>query len=376
MVRLAAETARYVAVALAAANSHWWSVDEFDLYTQTGVAPAITSVLEPCPPCSAHMPTSPLPARARRRRVSASPAHCHPASPSFRAITGGTATISGTPPAGTSGTYDVVISASNGIGSPAVQHLVITLSSAGTVPGSDCSASSRGLALSRAGWSASSNAHPSSTDAPANALDGNSSTRFSTDVPQAPGLFFEVDLGSKQSFDELAMESPSSPNDYARGYYIEVSDDASPRTIVANCTGTSSPEVVRLAARDGVLRGGGPAAANSHWWSVDEFDLYTQTGVAPAITSVPKPRPPRRRICRLHHYRLGLAGAGSQRVRDTATLASPPGPSPAARPRSQVPLLRARAAPTTWSSPQATASEARRLSKAPGDQRGHPSYHH
>ena len=138
---------------------------------------------------------------------------------------------------------------STGMVSTAIAEAATMTTAAGTVPGSDCSASSRGLALSRAGWSASSNAHPSSTDAPANALDGNSSTRFSTDVPQAPGLFFEVDLGSKQSFDELAMESPSSPNDYARGYYIEVSDDASSWTIVANCTGTSSPEVVRLAAQ-------------------------------------------------------------------------------------------------------------------------------
>ena len=189
----------------------------------------------------------------------------------------------------------------------------------------NCSASSRGLALSRAGWSASSNAHPSSTDAPANALDGNSSTRFSTDVPQAPGLFFEVDLGSKQSFDELAMESPSSPNDYARGYYIEVSDDASSWTIVANCTGTSSPEVVRFAPQTARYVAVALAAANSHWWSVDEFDLYTQTGVAPAITERAEPCPPRRRICRLHHYRLGLAGAGSQRVRHTATRPLLPG---------------------------------------------------
>ena len=53
------------------------------------------------------------------------------------------------------------------------------------VPGSNCSASVSGTALERTGWSATTNAPSSSADAPAKALDGNYSTRFSTGELQA-----------------------------------------------------------------------------------------------------------------------------------------------------------------------------------------------
>ena len=45
----------------------------------------------------------------------------------FTAGTTGTATITGTPAAGTAGTYDVTITATNGIGSPATQAFVLTV---------------------------------------------------------------------------------------------------------------------------------------------------------------------------------------------------------------------------------------------------------
>lgn len=48
----------------------------------------------------------------------------------FQVHANGTATISGTPPANASGSYGVTITASNGIGAAAVQHLVLTFSGA------------------------------------------------------------------------------------------------------------------------------------------------------------------------------------------------------------------------------------------------------
>ena len=79
------------------------------------------------------------------------------------------------------------------------------------MPGSNCSAVEHGSALDRSGWVATSNAPYSSADAPAKALDGNYSTRFSTDEDQAPGLAFRVDLGSARAFDELALRAPARP---------------------------------------------------------------------------------------------------------------------------------------------------------------------
>ena len=55
-----------------------------------------------------------------------------PAGLVFHANTNGTATISGVPPANATGTYDVTVTAVNGVVGPAVQHLVITLATVAT----------------------------------------------------------------------------------------------------------------------------------------------------------------------------------------------------------------------------------------------------
>ncbi len=84
--------------------------------------------------------------------------------------------------------------------SPASARRLTTTTTAPTttttaVPGSNCSAAVSGTALDRTGWSATTDAPSSSADAPANALDGNFNTRFSTNEDQAPGLAIRVDLG-------------------------------------------------------------------------------------------------------------------------------------------------------------------------------------
>ncbi len=93
------------------------------------------------------------------------------------------------------------------------------------VPGSNCSAVLNGVVLDRTGWVASTNAPSKGADVPANAIDGNFSTRFSSDEPQAAGLYFEVNMGSAQSFNELRMSVPNSPNDYARAFDVQVSSN-------------------------------------------------------------------------------------------------------------------------------------------------------
>jgi hypothetical protein len=140
----------------------------------------------------------------------------------------------------------------------------------------NCTATESGAPLSRTGWVASTNAPSKGADLPANALDGNFSTRFSTDEPEAPGLYFEVDLGSAQTFTELEMDVPNSTTDYARGYNVDVSDNGTAWSTVATCTGTGSPEIVSFAAQTAqyvevVLTSGNPS---DYWWSIDEFNLF------------------------------------------------------------------------------------------------------
>ncbi len=144
-----------------------------------------------------------------------------------------------------------------------------------TVPGQNCLATVSGTALSRTSWVASTNSASSGTDLPANALDGNLTTRFSTDQDQSPGLYFEVNMGTPQTFNELVMEVPNSANDYARDFVVEVSSDGATWHHIATCSGTGTTEVVSFPARTVQYVRVVLASPNtSYFWSIDEFYLY------------------------------------------------------------------------------------------------------
>ena len=151
----------------------------------------------------------------------------------------------------------------------------------------DCYAPVSGTALDRAGWAASSNTTYEASDAPALALDGNLSTRFSSNKDQAAGMVFKVDLGAPQSFDELVMATPNSPNDYARVFNVGVSNDGTSWSAVATCKGSSASQVVRFPAQTArylrVVLDQGTAA--NYWWSIDEFNVYTSGPVPPTTTT-------------------------------------------------------------------------------------------
>jgi hypothetical protein len=130
--------------------------------------------------------------------------------------------------------------------------------------------------LSQSGWTASANTDSTGADVPANAIDGNLATRYSSDAVQASGMYFQVNLGSSQTFNEIEMNSVNSPTDYARGYNVEVSTNGSTFTSVATGTGTASPEIVSFPDQTAqyirvVLTAGGTTS----WWSIDEFTVYT-----------------------------------------------------------------------------------------------------
>ncbi|HTW05976.1 MAG TPA: discoidin domain-containing protein [Acidimicrobiales bacterium] len=170
------------------------------------------------------------------------------------------------------------------MGSPAAGQgggTTTTTGAPGPTQQANCAATTSGTVLDRTGWAASTNAPSGSADAPANALDGDMTTRFSTDEDQSAGLYFEVNLGSAQAFDELEMQTPNSGNDYARGYDIEVYNGTS-WDLVASCTGNSTPEIVSFPDQDAQYVAVVLTAANpSWWWSIDEFDLY----MTPASTT-------------------------------------------------------------------------------------------
>jgi hypothetical protein len=139
-------------------------------------------------------------------------------------------------------------------------------------------------ALPETGWTATASTSSSSGDAPANAIDGNVNTRFSSDADQASGMWFQLNLGSAQAFNQIEMNSGGSAGDYARGYNVEVSSNGSTFTSVATGTGTSSPETVTFASQtDQYIRVVLTAGVTTNWWSIAEFTVFTSgsTGTAP-----------------------------------------------------------------------------------------------
>jgi glucosylceramidase len=146
--------------------------------------------------------------------------------------------------------------------------------------GAYCGAPVSGTALNRDGWTASTNTATAGDGAAANAIDGNLSTGFSSAATQADGMYWQADLGSPRTFDELQMQAPNSASDYAVSYALEVSGNGRSWRTVATCSGTGDPETVSFPPQtaryirvvDTVLLDGlSTPVGNS--WTIDELNL-------------------------------------------------------------------------------------------------------
>lgn len=162
-------------------------------------------------------------------------------------------------------TYYYVVTATNAAGESADSSEVIA------TPGS----------LDRLWWVASSST--SGGDSPANALDGNLTTRWSTDTSQASGQWFEVDLGVANTFNELVLNNVNSANDYPRGYQVYVSNDGiNWGSAVATGTGTSGITTITFASQAArYIRIVQTGSTSGTYWSIDEFNVFGTVPTAP-----------------------------------------------------------------------------------------------
>jgi len=143
--------------------------------------------------------------------------------------------------------------------------------------------------LPRAGWVATASP-ASATDVPANALDGNLGTRFSTGTAMTPGQWFQVDMQAPQTFGMLNMDSSASAGDYAHGYQVFVSNDGvNFGQPIASGTGTAQSITVTFPTQVArYLRVVVTQAVNPNWWSIAELNVYGAAGGTPP----PAPQPP------------------------------------------------------------------------------------
>jgi hypothetical protein len=148
--------------------------------------------------------------------------------------------------------------------------------------------------LDRSDWTASTNTTASGSDAAANAIDGSMSTRFSSDAPQADGMYWQADLGSPQTFTGLRMQVPGSPGDYARSYDLEVSGNGRTWATVASCTGTGDPQAVSFPPQTAryirvvvTMLADGLSTSTGSWWSIDELNLYKTRAAGQNVKGTP-----------------------------------------------------------------------------------------
>jgi Carbohydrate binding module (family 6)/F5/8 type C domain len=162
-------------------------------------------------------------------------------------------------------TYYYVVSALNAAGESA------NSSQAYAMPGT----------LNRPLWVASSST--SGSDDPGSALDGNLVTRWSTGGSQAPGQWFQVDMGSVNVFNKIVLNYVNSANDYPRGYQVTISyDGINWSNPIASGVGSSSSTTITFATQAArYIRITQTGSAAGTFWSIDEFNIF---GTTPSTT--------------------------------------------------------------------------------------------
>jgi hypothetical protein len=135
-------------------------------------------------------------------------------------------------------------------------------------------------ALPRTGWSASAS-DTGGADVPANALDGNLASRWTTGTAMTAGMWFQIDMGASNTVSQIVMDS-NGTGDYARAYSVYVTDDTGNLgTPVAQGTATGTPITVPCTVKSGrfmrVVLGAVPAGVTA-WWSIHELNIYGTSG--------------------------------------------------------------------------------------------------
>ena len=130
-------------------------------------------------------------------------------------------------------------------------------------------------ALPRTGWVATASATDPYGDVTSNAIDGSLSTRWSSGHGMTNGDWFQVDMGSPQTFSRIAMDSGSSTGDYARSYQVVVSNDgvtwSSP---VASGVGNGPLVVASFPTQTARFIRVIQTGSSGSWWSIAEFYAF------------------------------------------------------------------------------------------------------
>ena len=143
--------------------------------------------------------------------------------------------------------------------------------------------------LSRKNWRFQTNYNPQKAYL---AADGKLTTRWTTDRPQVPGAFFQIDLGKMERVARIRLLVGNSRNDFPRGYSLQSSTDGktwdSLNTIISPVTlhwtgetllkGSADLDVIfptRPMRRIKIVQTG---KDDVYYWSIHEIEIYKREG--------------------------------------------------------------------------------------------------
>ncbi len=134
----------------------------------------------------------------------------------------------------------------------------------------------------RAAWKLSASDNPGDV---ALAIDGKSDTRYTTKIAQKPGQWFQVELPEEMTLAGAQLDSTKSPNDYPRGYKVEVSSDGQAWKQVTVGHGSSAvTDLLFAPTKAKFLRITQTGSVGGLFWSIHEIQLFAAGSPAPTTT--------------------------------------------------------------------------------------------
>lgn len=127
--------------------------------------------------------------------------------------------------------------------------------------------------LPRTGWKATAFNDENGYGDARLAIDGNASTRWSSNGAQKAGQWFAVDFGKTDTLNTAIFDASASPNDGPKSYTVEVFDpaDGSWRKVAEGERGAATLVVQFERCRASKIRINQTANAESGYWSIHEF---------------------------------------------------------------------------------------------------------
>jgi hypothetical protein len=166
-----------------------------------------------------------------------------------------------------------------------IYYFVVSSMNATAESANSAEVSARAGLLNRTEWVASASSS-NAPDPPANAIDGNINSRWSTGANQAPGQWFQVDMGSTNILSALVLDCGASTGDYPRGYQVYLSKDGTNwGSPVATGSGATVTTISFAAHAARYIRITQTGSASANWWSIAELNAYLAAPIAISLAS-------------------------------------------------------------------------------------------